>query len=354
VIHSARWDHDYDLAGKRVAIVGTGASAVQIIPSVAKDVARLDVYQRTPIWISPKPDPKIPDRVKRLFARLPITQRITRNIASAITEFIIIFMPLRYDRFRSSPARSSDATGDSSRARCVIPSSGESSPPTTGWMQAPGGVEQLPACVQTATNVDLVTEPIDRITPGGVRTAGGEERAVDAIILATRLPHGLGSRELPSEPRPRPRRLRPRDALRGAPPEGIRERQHARPSQPLHDLRAYGWTGASWHVLVQTASTHITRVLGEARRRDATCVEVSEEATDHYHAGVLERMGGSVWFSGRCANANSYYFDHHGDVPYLRPSSAREARRAARSFPLDDYRYATLARHGADRRRRSR
>jgi hypothetical protein len=106
----------------------------------------------------------------------------------------------------------------------------------------------------------------------------------------------------------------------------------------------YGWTGASWHVLVQTASTHILRVLGEARRRGASSVEVSEEATDRYHAKVLERMTDSLWFSNRCQGSNSYYFDHHGDAPYLRPSSGREARKAARSFPLSDYRYDSLRR----------
>jgi hypothetical protein len=103
----------------------------------------------------------------------------------------------------------------------------------------------------------------------------------------------------------------------------------------------YGWTGASWHVLVQTASTHIVRVLEEARRRGASSVEVSEEATERYHQNVLDRMTGSLWFSNRCEGSNSYYFDHHGDAPYLRPSSGREARRAARSFPLSDYRYET-------------
>jgi hypothetical protein len=55
-------------------------------------------------------------------------------------------------------------------------------------------------------------------------------------------------------------------------------------------------------------------------------------------------MSGSLWFSNRCDGANSYYFDHHGDAPYLRPSSGREARRAARRFPLSDYRYDTLRR----------
>jgi hypothetical protein len=97
-------------------------------------------------------------------------------------------------------------------------------------------------------------------------------------------------------------------------------------------------------VLVQTASTHILRVLEEARRTGSTHVEVSEEATDRYHEGVLERMSGSLWFSNRCDGANSYYFDHHGDVPYVRPSSGREAWKAARSFPLSDYRYDSLRR----------
>ena len=79
-----------------------------------------------------------------------------------------------------------------------------------------------------------------------------------------------------------------------------------------------------------------------ARRRNATCVEVSEEATDRYHRMVMERMSGSVWHAGSCATANSYYFDHHGDTPYLRPTSSRAAAKAARTFPLGDYRFDSL------------
>ncbi len=118
------------------------------------------------------------------------------------------------------------------------------------------------------------------------------------------------------------------------------------PGLPNHFMifGPYGWTGASWHVLVETASTHISRVLEETYREGATCVEVSEEATDRYHSGVLERMSRSLWFSNRCDGANSYYFDHHGDVPYVRPTSGREAMKAARSFRLSDYRYDSLRR----------
>ena len=114
----------------------------------------------------------------------------------------------------------------------------------------------------------------------------------------------------------------------------------------------YGWTGASWHVLVQTAATHIIRVMEEAKRRGATAVEVSEEATDRYHGEIMGNLEGSVWSQASCALANSYYFDHHGDVPYMRPTSGREAAKAARTFPLDDYRYESPVEGGAEAERR--
>jgi hypothetical protein len=116
------------------------------------------------------------------------------------------------------------------------------------------------------------------------------------------------------------------------------------PGLPNHFMifGPYGWVGASWHVLVQTASRHIVRVIEECRRRGATAAEVTEAATDRFFAKVERRMSGSLWFNSNCATANSYYFDHHGDVPFMRPTSAFQAQRAAKTFPLDDYRYDTL------------
>ena len=101
----------------------------------------------------------------------------------------------------------------------------------------------------------------------------------------------------------------------------------------------YGWTGGTWHELVETASHHIVRVIGEARRRTATAVEVREEAAERWTRFARARLGRSLWHAGSCRTANSYYFDHHGDTPFLRPTSARQAWRAARTFPLDDYRF---------------
>jgi cation diffusion facilitator CzcD-associated flavoprotein CzcO len=191
-------------------------------------------------------------------------------------------------------------------------------------------------------NVALITEPIERVNPSGI-SAGGSERPVDAVVLAT----GFRLASDPENYRRTPVRGRDgfdlathyeRNRLRAY--EGI-----SMPGLPNHFIifGPYGWTGASWHVLVQTASRHIVRVIDECRRRGAVEVEVSEEATERFHATVLKRMQGSLWFASDCAGSNSYYFDHHGDAPYLRPTSGRQARRASASFPLDDYSYRVAA-----------
>ena len=77
-MHTARWDHDVDLRGKRVALIGTGASAVQVIPAIAPEVERLTVLQRTPVWCLPKPDGAIAPRPRRLLERVPGAQRAAR------------------------------------------------------------------------------------------------------------------------------------------------------------------------------------------------------------------------------------------------------------------------------------
>jgi cation diffusion facilitator CzcD-associated flavoprotein CzcO len=90
VIHTTAWDDDYDLTGKRAAVIGTGATAVQLIPEVAKVVSALTVYQRTPIWVSPKPDYRVPRRLRAAFAAVPLTQRVVRLVGSAVLELMMI------------------------------------------------------------------------------------------------------------------------------------------------------------------------------------------------------------------------------------------------------------------------
>jgi cation diffusion facilitator CzcD-associated flavoprotein CzcO len=339
VIHSARWDHDYDLTGKRVAVIGTGASAVQIVPSIARDVSQLDIYQRTPIWVAPKFDPPIPEPIKRLFARLPFTQRLARLVASVLTEFIIVFMVVNYRRLPFLP-RAIERSNKRFLAKQVRdPELRRKLTPDYGLGCKRPSVSNDYLRTFNRDNVELITDRIERLTATGIRTAGGSERPVDVIVLAT----GFRLASDPENYRRTP--VRGRDGFDLA-EHYQRNRLRAyesvtMPGLPNHFMifGPYGWTGASWHVLVQTASTHIIRVITECRRRAATQVEITEEATDRYHAMIQQRMSRSLWFTTNCATANSYYFDHHGDAPYLRPTSARQARRASRTFPLDDYRY---------------
>src|SRR3546814_17020028 len=95
-MHTASWDHDLDLRGKRVAMIGTGASAVQIIPEIAEDVAHLDVFQRTPIWVGPKPDLPTPRPLRRLFRAVPAVQDAIRRVSVSLAETVLVGGVLQY------------------------------------------------------------------------------------------------------------------------------------------------------------------------------------------------------------------------------------------------------------------
>ncbi|RYI99933.1 MAG: NAD(P)/FAD-dependent oxidoreductase, partial [Actinomycetales bacterium] len=96
VLHTTQWDDDVALEGRRAAVIGTGATAVQLIPEIAPRLAELTVFQRTAIWVTPKSDAAVPERLQRLYARVPLTQRVARNAGSAVLEAIMVSGVLRY------------------------------------------------------------------------------------------------------------------------------------------------------------------------------------------------------------------------------------------------------------------
>ncbi|MDL4770796.1 flavin-containing monooxygenase [Actinomadura xylanilytica] len=344
LLRSSRWDADYDLTGKRVAVVGTGASAVQLIPEIASRVGRLDVYQRTPIWVGPKPDAAVPRPLRRLFQRAPRVQDAVRRVAARGVELVLIDLVVGHQR------RPFVAHGAARLARSVWYRTQVKDPDTRRRLTPGYGLGcKRPSVSNTylrtfnRPNVSLITDPIDRITPGGVRTGDGREREVDAIVLAT----GFRLASDPENFRRTP--VRGRDGFdlatfyagnRLVSYEGV-----SIPGLPNHFMMfgPYGWVGGTWHQLVETTSEHIVRVLAEARRRGATAVEVRSEPTERWTERMRQRLSRSLWSTGDCATANSYYYDHHGDTPYLRPTSAAQAVRASRTFPLDDYSYSAPA-----------
>jgi cation diffusion facilitator CzcD-associated flavoprotein CzcO len=342
IIRSAAWDHDYDLTNKRVAIIGTGASAVQIVPEIAPKVAELDVFQRTPIWVGPKVDPPTPAFLRHLYRRVPAVQELVRKVATRGSELVLIDLVLNHRRVPFI------AHGMATLNRRVWYRRQVHDPEIRRQLIPDYGIGCKRPSVSSSylktfnlPHVHLVTDPIERVTANGVRTADGTEHAVDALILAT----GFRMASDPENFRRTP--VRGRDGFdlasfyateRLSSYEGI-----SIPKLPNHFMifGPYGWTGGTWHELVETASAHIVRVITEADRRGASAVEVRQEPTDRWTATMRTRMATSLFNTNNCATAHSYYFDHHGDTPFLRATSAKAARQASEHFPLDDYSFTS-------------
>jgi cation diffusion facilitator CzcD-associated flavoprotein CzcO len=334
-MHTARWDASVDLRGKRVALIGTGASAVQVVPSIAPEVAELTVFQRTPIWCLPKLDGPVPATVRAALRWIPGAQWATRLVSQA---YIELTFPVAAHYATVVPViRATEGLAHWHLRRQVRdPVVRDQLTPRYGLgCKRPGFSNDYLATFNRA-NVHLQTAPIAEFGAQTVRTADGEHGPFDVLILATgfkvfetgNMPpfpiHGSGGADLESfwaENR--------YQAYQGVSVPGF--------PNLFTILGPYGYNGASYFTLIENQSRHIVRCLREARRRDATRVEVTAGANDRYFADMLSRRPRQVFFQGtRCANANSYYFDARGDVPF-RASTTLEAMWRSARFDLDDY-----------------
>lgn len=335
VMHTARWDHTLDLRGKRVAVIGTGASAVQVIPSIAPEVAQLTVFQRTPIWCMPKPDVKLPRLARRLLG-LPGVRRATRLASQT---FVEVTFPLAAHFHAKVPlADQGERMGRAYLRRAVTsPEVRAKLTPSyaVGCKRPSFSNSYLPAF--NRPNVHLETTPIEAITPTGVRCVDGSEHAADVLILAT----GFKVFENGNMP-PFPVR-----GAEGADLEAFWNEHRYQAFQGISVPRfpnffsilgPYGYNGSSYFNLIETQMAHIVRCLQHARERAATRVEVSAAANTAYFESMLARRPNQVFFQDSCADANSYYFDAHGDVPF-RASPTLETMWAAKHFDLDAYQF---------------
>ncbi len=335
-MHTARWDHDLDLAGKRVAIIGTGASAVQVIPEIAPIVKHLTVFQRTPIWCFPKFDVPLP-RAARLAMRIPGGKAVQRLLSQSYVE---LTFPLAAQYFTVNPmAKNMSKVGEAYlRKQVDDPVVRDKLTPR----YAPGckrpGFHNTFLSAFNRDNVRLVTEPIDKITGSGVATNDGESHDVDVLILATGF-KVMDTDDLPTYPVTGPGGRswsRYWDDHRLQAYEGV-----SVPGFPNFFLvfGPYGYVGSSYFALIETQTHHIVRCLKLAHRRNASRIEVTQQANDRYFAEMMRKRHRQIFWQESCQLANSYYFDKNGDVP-LRPASTLEAYWRSRRFPLRDYQFS--------------
>jgi cation diffusion facilitator CzcD-associated flavoprotein CzcO len=327
VFHSARWDHDHDLTGERVAAIGTGASAIQFVPAIQPKVARLTVFQRSAPWVLPHPNRRISEPERRLYRRLPALQKLTRAAVYAGREVLVLgfvkrpglmALPQRIARRHmrgqiSDPQLLERVTPDYTLGcKRILPSN--------RWYPALG-----------EPNVELVTDRIREVRARSVVTESGAEHEVDTIVFGTGfrvtdMPighwvHGRGGKLLADAWGESPR------AYLGT----------AMPGFPNLFVLLGPNTGLGHSSMVYMIESQINHVMDALRvmdERGAAVAEVEPEVVADYNRELDARMEKTVWSTG----CTSWYIDTSGRNPTLWPDWTWRFRMRTRRFDAARYR----------------
>jgi cation diffusion facilitator CzcD-associated flavoprotein CzcO len=332
MFHSAHWDPDFEPAGKRVAVIGTGASAIQFVPELAKQVARMTIFQRSAPWVLGKTDREYPERVKRLHRRFTVIPRLWRRGWKLWFETLVpVFTApdsvagranrLFYGTF-ARINRFVQLRGDLRLWRATTPDS------PVGCKRILITSDWYPTLRRE--NVELVTGAIREVTEDGVVDADGRHHPADAIVFGT----GFRATEFLA-----PMEVVGRDGTR------LAEDAWARGGEAYLGLTVprfpnmfllYGpntnhGTGSAVEMLEMEAD-YAVRAIGLLADGRAERLEVRPEAHERFVREMDERLAGSVWVS--CSN---WYVTEDGRVTNNWPGSQREYRRRTQRIAAEDY-----------------
>lgn len=291
--HSARWDHTYDLTGKTVAVIGTGASAIQIVPTIAPKVGKLELFQRTPPWIIPKPDSSIGNSVKGVFKYLPPLRWLFRKAIYWINELGVI-------AFAINPKLMKVFEGFAKRfiAKSIPnPTLREKVTPsyTIGCKRILLSNDYYPAL--NRENVDLVTEGIQEIKRDSILTKDGKEHKVDAIIFAT----GFQAAEAvsPFEIRGKNGRLLS-DVWEGGAEAYLGTSISGFPNFFMIVGPNTGLGHSSMILMIESQAQYALQCIRALRKKNIKYIDVRKEVQDRYNQEIQDRLSRSVWLTGGC------------------------------------------------------
>jgi cation diffusion facilitator CzcD-associated flavoprotein CzcO len=322
--HSAAWDHDHDLAGERVAVIGTGASAAQLVPEIQPTVSRLLVFQRTPPWTFPRMNRRITRLEHLLYRRFPALQRLVRARQYWYREILAALL--------QRPRRTRALEGivrlrllwhvrDRALRRQVTPS----------YRMGCKRIVVSDDYHRTLTrrNVQLVTSPIREIRPSSIVTEDETEHPVDTIILATGF-HPISV----ADP------LAGRDGVTLA--ARWAERREAYLGTVVSGYPNYfmlvGPNTATGHTSVllyaEAQIEYIIACLEYLHRNGLSSFDVRPQVQAAFNRDLRARLTGTVWTSGGCG---SWYLDADGGTSIIWPGYTWQFRRALRTFVPDAY-----------------
>jgi cation diffusion facilitator CzcD-associated flavoprotein CzcO len=330
--HSANWDHGHDLDGERVAVVGTGASAIQFVPEIQPRVKQLHVLQRTPPWVAPHPNRRMTRIERFLYGRLPLAQLAMRaGIYWARESFVLQFRHRRVRRLATKVAlrHLRGQVADPELRKRLTPRyeiGCKRILPTNEWYPA-----------VTKPNVEVIDQGLAEVRPNSVVAADGTEREVDTIIFGT----GFHVTDLPIAGMVRGRDGRTLEEAWGGSPEAYKGATVA--GFPNLFLLVGPNTGLGHNSIVFMIESQVEYVgdaLATMRRLGAGRLEVRPEAQAGYNAEVQRLTEGTVWVSGGCA---SYYIDRNGRNSSLWPTFTWPFRRRTSAFDEGAYTLAAAA-----------
>ncbi|WP_432206482.1 flavin-containing monooxygenase [Mycobacterium malmoense] len=326
-VHSARWDHDYDFAGKRVAVVGTGASAIQIVPELVKQAGSVKVFQRTPCWVLPRLDAATPPAVQNLFTKVPAAQHVARQALfwghEATATALVWDTPLTSLVARLGRAHL--------RARVKDP-----------WLRRQLTPDFRPGCKRMLVSSDyypalqranckLIDWPIATLSPAGIRTSDGIEHHFDCIVFATGYDvhltgppfavTGLGGRSLSDE-------------WAGGAQAYKSINVHGYPNLFVMTGPNSGPGHNSLLVYIEGQLEYAVRGIRAILDDDLRYLDVRAEAQRRHNADLQRRLTRTTWMSG----CRSWYLTKDGYNGSMYPGFATQYLRQMRDFRYEDYR----------------
>lgn len=324
--HSARWDHTHDLTGRRVAVIGTGASAAQFVPAIQPKVGALTVFQRTPPWIVPRGDHALGEWQKTILRSSPVAQWLKRSGIYLVRELMAIgFFDVRAAKLteRLALRHLARAVRDPALRAKLTPDY------AVGCKRILLSDDYLPALAKE--NVEVVTDGIAEIRPEGIVTKDGQLHEVDTIIFGT----GFQVQKYPFAER-----------IRGRGGKALSETWQDRMTAHLGTtVSGYpnlfvlqgpntGLGHSSVILMIESQIEHIVKAVRYLRTHTAASIEPRIEAQNAFVAHVDQGMAGTVWTSGGC---KSWYLDANGRSSTLWHGFTFTFKRRVERFDPSEY-----------------
>ena len=328
--HSARWNHDFDLEGKRVASIGTGASAIQYVPQIQPAVEKLHVFQRTAPWIAPHGNRPIRDWERRLYRTIPAAQRLVRGGVYTMREAMVLVLAKQPRGMKLLERVAREHREKQVKDPDLLP---KVTPDySMGCKRILPSNRWYPALQKD--NVELVTGPVREVRPNSVVGPDGVEREVDAIVFGT----GFQVTEMPAAELVVGRDGRALSEVWSGSPKA--HRGATVPGFPNLFLLLGPNTGLGHSSMVYMVESQIAYVLDALRTMDerhAAVAEVQPETLESWNAAIDDRMEGTIWSTG-CV---SWYQDATGRNGAIWPDWTWRFRKEIATFDEDGYELRT-------------